>query len=319
MAVCGGGGDALKLDVVVAGDLFVDLILGGFAEWPGAGTEVFAKDYRRDVGGGAAITACGLARLGSRAAVLSVVGRDTGDWVAERLGSFGVDTSELLFHETEPTAFSVGVSTAQDRTFLTYQGANRDFPRVLAETAAAGGFRQIRHVHLGWAPPLETAAALLAEIRGNGCTVSLDTGWHETWLGDERAMRLLPEIDIFFPNEVEALRMTGHEDPDRCLRSFEAAGARRVALKLGAKGAALLWDGETFQVPPCRVTPVDTIGAGDSFDAGFLHYWLRGESPETCLRAASICGALSTEAYGGVEGFPPPAKVEALLKNLCEK
>lgn len=303
-------------DAIVAGDLFVDLILGGFTEWPGPGTEVFAKDYRRDVGGGAAITACGLAKLGSHTGVLSVVGNDTGAWVAERLHSFGVQTSELRFHATEPTAFSVAVSTAQDRTFLTYQGANRSFPEVLAEAATAGGLRKTRHVHLGWAPPLETAQALFVAIRANGCTVSLDTGWHEAWLSDARAMDLLRDVDIFFPNEVEALRMTGHADPEACLRAFRQAGARRVVLKLGPRGGAMLWDGEILQAAPCVVTPVDTIGAGDSFDAGFLHYWLRGEAPLTCLKAANICGALSTEAYGGVAGFPDAAKVAAILKEI---
>ena len=320
MAVRGGTGLSRQFDVLVAGDLFVDLILGGFTEWPGAGTEVFAKEYRRDVGGGAAITACGLARLGSDASVLSVVGHDTGNWVTERLAEFGVDTSELRFHDTEPTAFSVGVSTAQDRTFLTYQGANRRFPEVLAETAKSGGLRRTRHIHLGWAPPLETAAGLMAAIRANGCTISLDTGWHEAWLADEQAMERLREVDIFVPNELEALRMTGEQDPERSLRAYETAGARRVVLKLGATGAAMLWDGEIFHAEPCRVTPVDTIGAGDAFDAGFLHYWLRGEAPPTCLQAANICGALSTEAYGGVAGFPDAARVQELLKDsLCEK
>ncbi len=303
-------------DAIVAGDLFVDLILGGFTEWPGPGTEVFAKDYRRDVGGGAAITACGLARLGSNTGVFSVVGNDTGAWVAERLQSFGVQTSELRFHATEPTAFSVAVSTAQDRTFLTYQGANRKFPEVLAETANAGGLQKTRHLHLGWAPPLETATALLAAIRGNGCTVSLDTGWHEAWLSDARAMDLLRDVDIFFPNEVEALRMTGHADPKACLLAFQQAGARRVVLKLGHRGAVMLWDGEILEAEPWAVNPIDTIGAGDSFDAGFLHYWLRGEAPLTCLNAANVCGALSTEAYGGVAGFPDAAKVKAILKEI---
>ena len=250
---------------------------------------------------------------------MGVVGRDHGEWLAARLRHFGVITSELVFDPVEPTAFSVAITTQEDRTFLTYQGSNRHFPRVLADAAAAGGLAQARHVHLGWAPPLDTALELLTAIRTNACSVSLDTGWHEDWLADSRAMDLLPSIDLFFPNDVEAQRMTGETDPERSLRRFEAAGARRVALKLGAEGAALLWDGEIFRAKAHPVNPVDTIGAGDSFDAGFLHYWLRGASPLTCLRAAAFCGAASTETYGGIEGFPDAARVENVINDSCEK
>jgi sugar/nucleoside kinase (ribokinase family) len=306
------------MDVVVAGDIFVDHILGGFTAWPGPGTEVFAKEYRREVGGGAAITACGLARLGSRTSVLSVVGRDTGAWVSERLAQFGVDTSGLYFDETAPTAVSVAVSIAGDRTFLTYQGANRRFPDVLGDAAKHGKLAGVRHLHLGWAPHLGSATAgdraleLLAALRNNGCTMSMDTGWHEAWLTDSRAMAILRQIDLFFPNEAEGARMTGERGTEAILRAFERAGVRRVALKLGMDGAALLWDGEIVQVAPHVVQAVDTTGAGDCFNAGFLHYWLRGESPVSCLRAANFCGAACTQGYGGIETFPEAATVDAI-------
>jgi sugar/nucleoside kinase (ribokinase family) len=309
-AVRGGGLQERTLDVVVAGDLFVDLIMSGFPSWPLPGTESFAAAFQRDLGGGAAITACGLARLGSRTGVMSVVGNDHGQWVAERLNSFGVITSQLRFDPVEPTAVSVAITTPEDRTFLTYHGANRSFPGALAAAAASGELTHTRHVHLGCAPDLSHAAALLQAIQANGCTVSLDTGWHRDWLADPRAMELLRFTGIFFPNEVEARRMTGETTPGRILRAFEAAGAGRVALKLGAAGAALLWDGEILRVEPCSVTPVDTIGAGDSFDAGFLHYWLHGASPLTCLRAGNFCGAASTEGYGGLSAFPDIDRIQ---------
>jgi len=125
----------------------------------------------------------------------------------------------------------------------------------------------------------------------------------------------LPSIDIFFPNEAEARRMTAESDCVRVLHSLAAAGARRVVLKLGADGAAMLWDGEILDVKPHRVTPIDTTGAGDCFNAGFLHYWLSGASPMTCLRAANFCGAVSTEAHGGIDAFPAAERVRLELKN----
>jgi ribokinase len=305
---------AAPLDVIAAGDLFIDLIMSGFPAWPQPGTETYASEFRREIGGGAAITACGLAKLGSKTAALSVVGHD-GGWVVERMQRLGVDTSRQCAEAFDLTAVSVAISTPKDRTFLTYPGANRHLPEKLLQAAASGALGEARHVHLGCAPSLDTAADLLRTIRGNGCSISLDAGWHEDWLADPRALALLRSVDIFFPNEAEALRMTGENHPDRCLRAFEAAGARRVALKLGAIGAALLWDGDIFHMEPHSVMPLDTIGAGDCFDAGFLHFWLRGAPPLTCLRAGSFCGAASTEAYGGIDGFPDLARVAHALKT----
>jgi sugar/nucleoside kinase (ribokinase family) len=303
-----------KLDVIVAGDIFVDMIMSGFPEWPKPGAEAFATDLRREIGGGAAITACGLAKLGSRTGVLGVLGYDS-QWVLDRFKSRGVGTSDLRIDRTDSTACAVAISTPEDRTFLTYPGANRGFPELLAQVAGAGQLAHARHVHLGWAPKLETAAELVAAIHANECTVSLDVGWHEHWLADPRAMALLRLIDIFFPNEVESLRMTGEAEPERALRCFEAAGVRRVALKLGGNGAMLLWDGAIFTAQPFSVTPVDTVGAGDCFDAGFLYFWLNGATPEASLRAGNFCGAASTEGYGGIDGFPDLTRVAQALRD----
>jgi sugar/nucleoside kinase (ribokinase family) len=301
-------------DVIVAGEIFADLIMSGFPAWPQPGTEAFASEFRREVGGGAAITANGLARLGSRAAVLSVLGCD-GEWIVEKLNQLGVLTSQLQFDPLDSTPVTVAISTPEDRTFLTYPGSNRMLPGKLRDAASSGALASARHIHLGWAPDLNLATELLTEIRGNGCSISLDVGWHEAWLADSRSMKLMPALDIFFPNEPEALRMTGERDPERSLRLFETAGAKRVALKLGTGGAALLWDGEIFRVDPYPVNTVDTIGAGDCFDAGFLHFWLQGAPPLTCLRAANFCGAASTEAYGGIAGFPDLTRVGQALTN----
>jgi sugar/nucleoside kinase (ribokinase family) len=184
---------------------------------------------------------------------------------------------------------------------------------MLDEAAASGGLANARHFHLNWAPDLATASDLFIAIRRQGCSISLDVGWHEEWLSDPRALALLPLIDIFFPNEVEANRMTGEKDPAKMLRRMASAGAQRVALKLGADGAALLWDGDIFEIKACPVRAIDTTGAGDCFNAGFLHFWLRGESPLSCLRAGNFCGGASTEQAGGVSGFPDAERVKLEL------
>jgi ribokinase len=305
---------AAGLDVLVAGELYADLILSGFDCWPQPGQEAFAREFHREIGGGASITACGLARLGSRTGVLGVVGPD-GAWLLERLRHSGVDTCEVRMDEREPTAVTVAVTSSADRAFFTYRGANRFFSVALADAARAGTLATARHLHLAYAPDLATAAGLFGAIRRTDCTVSLDVGWHPEWLADPRALPVLAHVDLFFPNEIEAHRITGETDWRQGLRRFDAVGVRRVALKLGARGAALLWDGEIRLDAPPRVTPLDPTGAGDCFDAGFLHAWLKSGSPHLCLRTANVCGALSTEAYGGIAAFPDVARLEEALKE----
>jgi sugar/nucleoside kinase (ribokinase family) len=305
-----------RLEALVAGELYVDLILSGFDFWPKPGQEAYAKEFRRDIGGGAAITASGLATLGLDTGIFAVAGADHHDWTAARLTERGVDTSDLLVDPVEPTAFTVAVSGPEDRAFFTYMGSNRRFPIALADAAHSGELARARHVHLAYAPPWDLAERLFENIRESGCTLSLDAGWHEDWLTDLRAPALLPLVDVFFPNEMEASRMTGARDPKEMLRRFATAGLRCVALKLGAKGSAALCGGELVFVPSIEVDAVDTTGAGDCFDAGFLYGWLKGESVDSCLRIGNVCGGLSTEEYGGISGFPAPARLRRELERV---
>ena len=287
-------------EVLVAGEIYADLIMGGFDCYPRPGEEAFAREFRREIGGGAAITACGLATLGTRTGLLAICGTDHRAWIAERLDGRGVDTGALGEDGDEPTGFTVAVTAPDDRTFFTYLGANRAFAAALA----AASFEDVRHVHLAWAPPWDKARELFDRIHAAGATISIDAGWHEDWLTDPRALSLLRSVDLFFPNEAEAGRMTGETDPARIMDRFGEAGLAGVALKLGASGSRLLLQGATYERGSRAASPVDTTGAGDCFDAGFLHAWLCGASPLRCLEAGNFCGAVSTEAYGGIEGFP---------------
>jgi sugar/nucleoside kinase (ribokinase family) len=144
-----------------------------------------------------------------------------------------VDTALLRTDANEPTAFTVAVSAPRDRAFFTYLGANKQFPTALAEAAAAMLFAGARHLHLAYAPPWDRADCLFDAIHRNGCTLSLDAGWHEDWLADSRALGILQKVDVFFPNENEAARMTGETEPARMLQRFSDAGAPCVALNWG--------------------------------------------------------------------------------------
>jgi ribokinase len=301
-------------DVMVVGDLFQELVMSGFASWPArAGEELFAERFCREIGGGAAITACGLAKLGAKVGVVGVVGETDGQWLTDRLESRGVNTSAVQRSSREPTAVTVSISCATDRTFLTYMGANRELPATLQQIASRGEFAKARHVHLAFAPEPAEAGNLFMELVALGCTLSVDVGWHPEWLSNTGSREALRNVNIFFPNEPEAALMTGETEPRRILQAFKKMGLRTVALKLGQAGAGLLSDGTITFCEPITVQSVDTTGAGDCFDAGFLFAWLRGDDPQNCLRAGTVCGALSTRCLGGIAGFPTIADMDAQI------
>src|SRR4051812_18370208 len=161
----------MQFDVLVAGELYVDLILSGFDFWPLPGQEAFARTFRKEIGGGAAITACGLAVLGERAGGCGAVGSDYGAGVATRVCERGVGTDDLEVHATEPTGLTVAITTPHDRAFLTYSGANRGFIEEFCAEAGAGKIRA-RHVHIATAPDWDLTSDLIDHLHAAGSTVS---------------------------------------------------------------------------------------------------------------------------------------------------
>lgn len=295
--------DAKEFDAITVGDVFVDLIMTGFAVWPQPGEEAFAQALTREIGGGAAITANGLARLGERVALCAAIGEGSA-WFVSRLRACGISDCLLQPVADDALGTTVSVSTAADRAFFTYQGANRKLPALLTDEHLIDTLTRARHVHFACALAPEQLLSLTQRLHEARTTVSLDVGWQVGWLSDARSWDVLRAIDCFFPNEREAELMTGQTLPQEMLRRFADAGLSAVALKLGAQGAGLWWHGEIHWALPLSVTPMDTTGAGDCFDAGFLSGWLRGNSPAQCLQLANQCGAYSTERAGGIASFP---------------
>jgi sugar/nucleoside kinase (ribokinase family) len=296
----------------------VDEILSGFQALPKLGEEAFARKFHRDVGGGAAITACGLAKLGMRVAVLGAVGRHDGNWAVDRLKSCGVDTSGIEIHE-EPTGLTVSVSTREDRAFFSYYGANRWLPHILRKPGTLATMTSAQHVHFACAPDTELDTALLASLRRRRCRISIDVQSHISWLTQPDSFSVLRQCDLFFPNEREAEWISGEIGVTRILRALRDKGLRGVALKLGGKGAALLWRKREILRDAFPTETVDTTGAGDCFNAGFIYAWLRGEKPERCLELANICGALSTRALGGIAAFPGVQELEQIEQERIQE
>jgi len=296
--------DGKLWDVISSGDFFIDLVMTGFPSLPKLGEEGFCTGMTRETGGGAAHTSSGLAKLGLRSALYCVAGVEEIDWFRHKFSDRGVDTSLVVAHPDQPTAITVAVSTPEDRIFYTYYGANILFAEMLRKTSTWERFTNARHIHLAY--PVEPG--LLAEmsqwLRSRGTGVSFDLGWHEDWLANPASVRALATLDWFLPNDREAERMSGESEPRRMIEWFRDHGACGVAIKLGPNGSTAFQHSEVASAPSIKVNPIDTTGAGDCFDAGFLYGILTGRSLEESLRYGNLCGALSTEAKGGIDGFP---------------
>jgi sugar/nucleoside kinase (ribokinase family) len=289
-------------DVAVAGEIYADHIFSGFDRWPRPGEEHFTDHYVREAGGGAAITACALARLGRNTAVFAVMGQQD-DWIRRRFNDFGVRLENLRQVATA-TAVTVSISTREDRSFLTWPGANRDLDSYLREPETQDLLTHTRHVHLALPLRREIALELFPRLRAAGCTISLDTGHHPEWLEDKANWLTCGEVNFFLPNELEAQIITGASGPEQLLQGLNAKGISNFVLKLGGLGAAALLDGKTYNAPALRVDVVDTTGAGDAFDAGLIDALLDHAEPPRMLQRACLCGSLSTRHAGALSALP---------------
>lgn len=295
---------AKRRDVISAGDAFIDLVMTGFPSLPKLGEEGFATSCTRETGGGAAHTSSGLAKLGMKSALYCVAGAEEIDWFRHKFSTRGVDTSLVVAHPDQPTAITVAVSTPEDRIFYTYYGANVLFAELLRQPSTWELFTSARHVHFAYPVEAQLLTEMAEWLHTRGTTVSFDLGWHENWLADPASITAIAALDWFLPNDREAERMSGEADPARMVEWFRDHGAQGVVVKLGPKGSIAFRHGEVCSAPSIAVNPIDTTGAGDCFNAGFLYATLSGMTLEDSLKYGNICGALSTQASGGIAGFP---------------
>jgi sugar/nucleoside kinase (ribokinase family) len=291
-------------DVLVIGDANPDLVLTGDVVPAFGQAETLVDSADLVLGGSAAIVACGLARLGVPVALAATVGQDLyGGFVRDALHERGVDTRWLRTDPDVATGTSV-VLSGGDRAILTFPGT---IASTGPEVVDLDLVSSVRHVHSASFFLLPRLAAYLPEVlaraRGAGATTSVDTNWDPglTWAGVDR---LLDETDVLLPNAAELLALTGRTDRDEAARVVLGHGCQ-VALKDGAAGGVLWQTADLVtRVPAPPVSAVDTTGAGDSFDAGFISALVEGLSREACLARAVECGSLSTRAVGGTAGQP---------------
>jgi sugar/nucleoside kinase (ribokinase family) len=297
-----------RFDVTVAGELNLDLILYGLPEELPGDRELLASGMMLTLGSSSAIVAHNLAVLGNRVGFVSRIGDDQlGQIALDRLAAGGVDISKVRrVTGSTKTGLTVILQRNGWRNMLTYAGTifELTFDDLDFDYLASS-----RHFHLssfylqrGLRPQIPE---LFRKLKAAGLTISLDTNDDpdDGWEGGLRdALRY---VDVLLPNEREALRIAGTDNLDAAIASL-AETVPVVVVKLGERGAMAQRGSERFVSPPVKVELVDAVGAGDSFDAGFLHQFLRGADLETCLANGNLAGALSTTRAGGTEAFRDP-------------
>jgi len=305
-----------RLDISIAGEVNLDLILYGLEETIPVDREILASNFEITLGSSSAILAHNLAVLGSRVGFVTRYGSDAmGSIAMERLAESGADISHCMRSEGDAkTGVTIVLPHGRSRRILTYPGVMFDMTMADVDIEYLAS---ARHFHLSSLFLLKGLHAglpdLMRELKQRGLTISLDTNDDPENRWDGVLRETLPLVDLLLPNDDEVRKIAGRSSVEEALDVL-APIVPLIAVKCGKHGARVQDGPRRFTVPGIAADPVDTIGAGDSFNAGFLFAWLNGERPEQCAEAGNICGALSTQKAGGTEAFRDRAMREQFLQ-----
>lgn len=294
-----------KFDVLVVGELNIDLILDGLHQFPEVGKEILAEKMIYTLGSSSAIFASNLCVLGNSVAYCGCIGRDDfGSKIIHDLQAKGVNTKNIIKSTSADTGITVVLNAGQDRAMVTYPGAMNE----LNEGHVTDDMlQQAKHLHVSSIfiqPSLKAGLTnLFRRARQLGLSTSLDPQWdtYEKWEADWE--NLLPLVDIFLPNSEELkniARKATIKEAAETIKDF----AHVIAVKNGVEGASVFFNDEvTEQRAFVHDAFADAIGAGDSFDAGFISRFLQDKPLKECAEVGALCGAINTTAYGGTTAF----------------
>jgi sugar/nucleoside kinase (ribokinase family) len=312
---------ALKMkdfDVSVIGELNVDFILNQIDSFPVIGKEILSRQMNVTLGSSSAIFASNLSCLDTRVAFIGKIGQDAfGDMVLTTLRNNGVNTDAIARKKELKTGATVILNFGEDRAMITHPGAMED---LVFDDIDWDTITRSRHLHLSsyfiQKGIKKDIGRIFRLAKEEGLTTSFDPQWDpsEEWRMDLEG--ILPFVDIFMPNKKELFNLTRRaniEDAADYLKEF----ANITVVKLGNEGSALIVNGEiVFQPAFLNEQVVDAIGAGDSFNAGFIYKFINAYLLEICQEFGNMTGAYSTTASGGTGAF---ATRENILQNVKER
>jgi sugar/nucleoside kinase (ribokinase family) len=301
------------IDIAIVGEINLDLILYGLPEDLPTERELLASGFTVTLGSSSAILAHNLAALGCRVGFSTKVGDDSfGALALERLRERGVDVSRIAHGAT--SGVTLILPHGVRRHILTYPGT---ISELRFEELDLDYLASARHFHMSslflQCELLPHVPELFRRMKSAGLSTSLDTNDDpgERWDGIDE---ILPHVDILLPNDREAMKLSRTADLESALSRL-AQKVETVVVKTGASGAVAVRGGRRFDAPAVPVTVIDPVGAGDSFDAGFLYQFLRGADLARCLAYGNLCGAFSTTGCGGTEAFRNAARMEKFLRR----
>lgn len=289
-------------DIIVVGDANVDIIVKGINGKPTMGKEVLCRDFTTTVGGSASIFAYNASRLGSKVAMVGKIGRDhNGDFLLRQLESANVDITHLVQLDEFNTGATLVMEGEEDRANVTYTGA---MEHLSMDDVPLDIFMNASHLHVSGVFFLRALKPHLVDLfgyaKGAGLTTSLDPQSDPSNEWDLELDKLLSYVDIFLPNEAELKALTGYSDINLGLKSLNGL-VKCVIVKRGAKGSLMYANGSIIEHQAYLSDAlVDTVGAGDNFDAGFVHSFLNNTPLADCQDFGNLCGAISTTRAGGV-------------------
>jgi sugar/nucleoside kinase (ribokinase family) len=301
--------------ILVIGELNVDIVATGLRSVPEMGAEILAEKCELTLGSASAIFAAGMAKLGHEVTFFSHVGQDYfGDFCLRALKQLGVSTRHVTRKAEEKTGVTIALSGKRNRALVTYAGAVATFKAdSINETVMA----RHDHVHLtsyylqtGLQPSF---APLLRQAKASGLTTSFDPNSDPRDKWDRNIDAVLKYTDVLFVNEREAMKLTRSNTLNGALKTL-GAKVNCAVVKRGARGAIAIQNDELSNDPGFRIKAIDTTGAGDSFDAGFVSAYLRHAPLAECLRIANACGALCAMSVGGTAGQPAQHELQEFIR-----
>jgi len=312
----------LDKKVLVVGDVCTDIVFTGLAHIPRSEQDVLAQELEILVGGQAGTFARALSCLNVGVTFVGRVGNDDyGRMAVEQLGKDGVDVSGVVVDPCVRTGTTVVLSTGQERAFATYLGSISKVTRADVKREYLQG---ADHMHVGSYYLLKAlhpeVKHLFEEARQLGVSVSVDPGWDSFEEWDPGIFDVLTRVDVFMPNEIEAMTITQTDTPEKALEVLGEYSAI-VVIKMGAKGCLVKVkdEEETICCSAFDVPVVDVTSAGDIFNAGFIYAFLGGWDLRAAARFANACGAIAVTKVGSSGIISGVQEVEDLLASRSQQ